>query len=66
VVSFEVHLFARGLRVTVDSAEHAYGWLDAHAQPEERFALTATTAQGGAVAIESGSYAKPSPRQAGC
>jgi hypothetical protein len=63
MMRFQVHLFARRLQVIVHSAEDAYNWLDEHAQPGERYALSALTPDNGPVALESDVYVRPSARR---
>jgi hypothetical protein len=65
MMRFQVHLLARSLQVIVGSAEDAYRWLDEHAQPGERYALSALPPTGGAVALESDIYVKPTAKRAG-
>jgi hypothetical protein len=64
MMRFQVHLLARGLQVIVDSAEDAYRWLDEHAQPGERYALSALPPIGGAGPLESDFYVRPSAKRA--
>jgi hypothetical protein len=59
MMRFQVHLLARSVQVIVGSAAEAYQWLDEHAQPGERYALSALTPLGGAVPVESDIYVKP-------
>jgi hypothetical protein len=65
MMRFQVHLLARRLQVIVGSAEDAYRWLDDHAQPGERYALSALAPDGRAVPLESDVYVKPTVRRAG-
>ena len=62
---FQIHLLSRSLHVIVDSAEDAYRWLDEHAQPGERYALSALPPDGRAVPLESDIYVRPRARRAG-
>jgi len=64
MMRFQVHLLARSLQVIVGSAEDAYRWLDDHAQPGERYALSALPPEGGAVPLESDIYVKPTAKRA--
>jgi hypothetical protein len=60
---FEVKIFSRRLEEIFDSAEQAYKWLDLHAEPGDRYLLSAVGLEGVAVPVDEDFYAPPRKRR---
>lgn len=57
---YEVILFPNRRSVTAESAEHAYEWLDQHANPGEMFTINSVNDDGGVTIVDHGSWT-PNP-----
>jgi hypothetical protein len=62
---FEIKILSRRLEGAFDSAAEAYSWLDLHAEPGDRYLLSAIGLGGGVVPVDEDFYAPPRKRRRG-
>lgn len=58
-------ILTRRLEEAFDSAAEAYSWLDLHAEPGDRYLLSAEGIGGGTVPVDEDFYAPPKKRRRG-